>query len=112
MGEKMRRSLLLCFALLLATSVALRAQQKPAPPPASPTSGARMEFLDEVSFYEQRFIRLADAIPAEKYAWHPGEGVRSVGEVNMHVATANGRHRSAVDGRTPAPGIRKAEALT
>ena len=89
MGEKMRRSLLLCFALLLATSVVLRAQQKPAPPPASPTSGARMEFLDEVSFYEQRFIRLADAIPAEKYTWHPGEGVRSVGEVYMHVATAN-----------------------
>ena len=89
MGEKMRRSLLLCFALLLATSVVLRAQQKPAPLPASPTSGARMEFLDEVSFYEQRFIRLADAIPAEKYTWHPGEGVRSIGEVYMHVATAN-----------------------
>ena len=89
MGEKMRRSLLLCFALLLVPSVVLRAQQKPAPPSTSPTSGARMEFLDEVSFYEQRFIRLADAIPAEKYAWHPGEGVRSVGEVYMHVATAN-----------------------
>ena len=85
----MRRSLLLCFALLLATSVVLRAQQKPAPLPASPTSGARMEFLDEVSFYEQRFIRLADAIPAEKYTWHPGEGVRSIGEVYLHVATAN-----------------------
>lgn len=48
-----------------------------------------MEFLDEVSYYEQRFQRLADAIPAEKYSWRPGEGVRSVGEVYMHVVTAN-----------------------
>jgi len=48
-----------------------------------------MEFLDEVSYYEQRFQRLADAIPAEKYTWRPGEGVRSVGEVYMHVVTAN-----------------------
>jgi len=48
-----------------------------------------MEFLDEVSYYEQRFLRLADAIPAEKFAWRPGEGVRSVGEVYMHVVAAN-----------------------
>ena len=48
-----------------------------------------MEFLDEVSFYEQRFERLADAIPAEKYNWRPAEGVRTIGEVYMHVVTAN-----------------------
>ena len=83
------RRCVLCLVLLLMPSLVLHAQQKPAPPPTSPTSGARMEFLDEVSFYEQRFIRLADAIPAEKYAWRPGEGVRSIGEVYMHVATAN-----------------------
>jgi uncharacterized damage-inducible protein DinB len=48
-----------------------------------------MEFLDEVSYYEQRFLRLADAIPAEKYNWRPAEGVRSSGEVYMHVVAAN-----------------------
>ena len=85
----MRRSAFLFLTVLLAVSVTLRAQQKPAPPATSPTSGPRMEFLDEVSFYEQRFIRLADAIPAEKYGWRPGEGVRSIGEVYMHVAAAN-----------------------
>ena len=72
---------------------ALPAQEKPAEkPPAtltSPTSGPRLEFLDEVSYYEQRFLRLADAIPAEKYAWRPAEGVRSIGEVYMHVVAAN-----------------------
>jgi uncharacterized damage-inducible protein DinB len=77
-----------CFGALT------RAQDKPAdkPPAASqttPTSGARLEFLDEVSYYEQRFTRLADAIPAEKYSWKPAEGVRSIGEVFMHVVSAN-----------------------
>jgi uncharacterized damage-inducible protein DinB len=69
------------------------AQEKPAEkPPApltSPTAGPRLEFLDEVSYYEQRFLRLADAIPAEKYTWRPVEGVRSIGEVYMHVVGAN-----------------------
>jgi uncharacterized damage-inducible protein DinB len=55
----------------------------------APTSGARLEFLDEVSYYEQRYERLADAIPAEKYPWRPSEGVRSIGEVYMHVVTSN-----------------------
>lgn len=69
------------------------AQEKPAEkPPATlttPTAGPRLEFLDEVSYYEQRFLRLADAIPPEKYNWRPAEGVRSIGEVYMHVVGAN-----------------------
>jgi len=32
---------------------------------------------------------LAEAIPAEKYAWRPADGVRSVGEVYVHVAGGN-----------------------
>jgi uncharacterized damage-inducible protein DinB len=70
-----------------------QAQEKPAekaPTVASiPTAGPRLEFLDEVSFYEQRYERLADAIPPEKYNWRPAEGVRTIGEVYMHVVTAN-----------------------
>jgi uncharacterized damage-inducible protein DinB len=48
-----------------------------------------LEFLDEVAYYEQRFTRLADAIPADKFSWRPAEGVRSIGEVYMHVVAAN-----------------------
>ena len=81
------------------------AQEKPAEkPPAtltSPTSGPRLEFLDEVSYYEQRFLRLADAIPAEKYTWRPAEGVRSIGEVYMHVVGANYGFAKMIG--TPAP---------
>lgn len=58
-------------------------------PALAPTVGARAEFLEEIAYYEQRYTRLAEAVPAEKYAWQPGEGVRSIGEVYAHIATAN-----------------------
>src|SRR5271165_2622076 len=87
------------FALLTislqAASVApsLRAQNatadKPAAMTTAPVPGARGEFLDEVAYYEQRFTRLAEAVPAEKYSWKPADGVRSIGEVYAHIVAAN-----------------------
>ncbi len=55
----------------------------------APTAGFRAEFLEEINYYEQRYARLAEAMPAEKYIWRPGEGVRSVGEVFTHIISAN-----------------------
>jgi len=52
-------------------------------------AGARGEFLAEIAFYEQRYTRLAEAVPADKYSWRPAEGVRSIGEVYAHIAAAN-----------------------
>jgi uncharacterized damage-inducible protein DinB len=78
-------------ALLLGWTCQGQAQTKPATAAsaASPTSGARAEFLDEIAYYEQRYTRLAEAIPADKYTWRPGDGVRSVGEVYAHIVAAN-----------------------
>ena len=42
-----------------------------------------------MAYYEQRFTRLAEAVPAEKYSWRPAEGVRSIGEVYAHIVAAN-----------------------
>jgi uncharacterized damage-inducible protein DinB len=56
---------------------------------AAPTSGYRAEFLNEMKYFESRFTQLAEAIPAEKFTWRPGAGVRSVSEVLLHVAGAN-----------------------
>src|SRR5438552_17068677 len=61
----------------------------PALTPAAPTSGFRAEFLEGIAYYEQRYTRLAEAMPPEKYTWRPGEGVRSVGEVFTHIIGAN-----------------------
>ena len=38
---------------------------------------------------EQKMVGLAEAIPEEQWGWRPGEGVRSIGEVFMHVAADN-----------------------
>ena len=89
----LRAAFLFCSFLILFHSN-VQAQQKPAEhlsnlPPTAPTSGPRMEFLDEISYFEQRFERLADAVPAEKYGWRPAEGVRTIGEVYLHVVAMN-----------------------
>jgi len=85
---------LILTALSLNLMLSSRAQDSPdhkAPAVASaaPTSGFRAEFLDGIAYYEQRYTRLAEAMPAEKYTWRPGEGVRSVGEVFTHITAAN-----------------------
>jgi uncharacterized damage-inducible protein DinB len=88
------RCKLMCF--LAVTSLALgwvslgRAQDKPpAVVSAAPASGPRAEFLEEISYYEQRYTRLAEAVPADKYTWRPADGVRSIGEVYAHIEAAN-----------------------
>jgi len=52
-------------------------------------TGYRSEVLAEVMIQEDKFLRLAEAIPAEKYTWRPAPDVRSFAEVFLHVATAN-----------------------
>ena len=85
----------LTTAILLAVSaIALfphhaTPQDNPPATAASAVTGARGEFLAEIVYYEQRYTRLAEAVPAEKYSWRPAEGVRSIGEVYAHIATAN-----------------------
>src|ERR671937_1246117 len=34
----------------------------------------------------RQLTQLAEAIPAEKFGWRPGAGVRSISEVCMHIA--------------------------
>ena len=38
---------------------------------------------------EDKFLRLAEAIPADKYTWRPAADVRSFAEVFLHVSAAN-----------------------
>ncbi len=107
----------LAFTMVAASSrTEVRAQDKPAAETAvlatsaAPSSGPRAEFLEEVAYYEQRYTRLAEAMPAEKYSWRPGEGVRSVGEVFTHITVANYGIARAL-GTTPPAGF-DAKAVT
>src|SRR6266571_4129553 len=83
---------LLVAGLGFSVTLFLPGQGKPAAKAAiadAPTSGYRAEFLEDVAYYEQRYTKLAEAMPAEKYTWRPSEGVRSVGEVYTHIISAN-----------------------
>src|SRR5229473_4712259 len=91
--NKSFRTCLLVVSFLSIPSIFLHTQSSPtaAVPAANaaPTSGVRAEFLNELKIQEDKFVQLAQAVPAEKYTWRPAEGVRSVSEVYLHVATAN-----------------------
>jgi len=46
-------------------------------------------FDGEWGHVTRQLIALAEATPAEKFAWRPAPGVRSMSEVYMHIALAN-----------------------
>ena len=73
-------------ALVIASAAPLAAQQAAAPAAAT---GVRAEALRQIEDAETKFLRLSEAMPAEKYSWRPGEGVRSVSEVYAHAAAGN-----------------------
>jgi uncharacterized damage-inducible protein DinB len=86
----MRTSFLTAIAAGALLSAPAAAQQPAAAggQPAAPTSGYRAELIRDLNTLERRYMALATAMSG-KYGWRPGEGVRSVGEVFMHVAGAN-----------------------
>src|SRR5262245_2680757 len=55
----------------------------------TPSSGFRAEFLRQMDDVSGKLIELAQAVPAEKYSWRPAEGVRSISEVYVHIASGN-----------------------
>jgi uncharacterized damage-inducible protein DinB len=70
------------FVLLLCLSAAsLRAQKAP--------EGIWEGYDGEWTHVTSQLIALAEATPAEKFAWRPAAGVRSTSEVYMHIAMAN-----------------------
>ena len=54
-----------------------------------PSYDMKPQSLLDLDGMHKKFVDLATAIPADKYNWRPAEGVRSIGEVFLHVANAN-----------------------
>jgi Uncharacterized protein conserved in bacteria len=52
-------------------------------------TGYRSEVMAEVMVQEDKLTRLAEAIPADKYTWRPGDDTRSFAEVLLHISAAN-----------------------
>lgn len=68
---------LLLFALL--STATLHAQNE----------GLWEGYDGEWSHVSRQLLALAEATPAGKFSWRPAPGVRSIGEVYMHIAIAN-----------------------
>ena|SRR5437867_11348922 len=67
---------LLVAALGLSTTLLLPAQEKRSDTAAAnaPKSGYRAEFLEDVAYYEQRYARLAEAMPSRSIPGGPRKG--------------------------------------
>jgi hypothetical protein len=73
-----------------------RTQNAPAAS-AVPHSGARAEFLQEISYYEERYTRLAETVPADKYNWRPADGAHGRTPGSIDRLWAHERNRSSLD---------------
>ncbi|HXX01995.1 MAG TPA: DinB family protein [Candidatus Acidoferrales bacterium] len=77
------------LALLVTGGAAASAQINPYKEGTPGVTGYRSEVLSEVIIQEDKFTRLAEAIPADKYTWRPSPDARSFAEVFLHVSAAN-----------------------
>ena len=74
-------------AALVALTMTFAPRSVTAQSTAPEAAALRKSYLGAVEELQGKFLQLAEAFPADKYAWRPAPGVRSVGEVFMHVAS-------------------------
>jgi hypothetical protein len=75
------------IAALAVFAVATPALAQKYAPDRATALEVRKEFLTDLDSLHSKFVALAEAFPADKYSWRPAPGVRSVGEVFMHIAS-------------------------
>ncbi len=85
----MRTALASLAMFAMAVTLHVNAQVNPYKTGTPGVTGYKSEVMAEVMVQEDKFVRLAEAIPADKYTWRPSADVRSVAEVFLHVAGAN-----------------------
>lgn len=74
---------------LLAAIVLVSTFGVPALRAQDPLDGLWQGYDGEWRHVSNQLIALAEATPAEKFAWRPAPGVRSTSEVYMHIVAAN-----------------------
>src|SRR4030067_2651351 len=68
---------------------------------AQSSPGFIADILAEMEYVQGQILQLAEAMPEDKYSWRPAEGVRSVGEVFMHIGVGDYFSLSYVGGSLP-----------
>jgi len=72
-------------ATIAVLSLAARPTGGPGAPNREDAAEVRRQFVEDLDGMNRKLTALANAFPADKYAWRPAPGVRSVGEVFMHL---------------------------
>jgi uncharacterized damage-inducible protein DinB len=121
----MKRVLLAGMAATLffaASAVAASQQSSPAASPASamtsspaagpadktvPSYDMKAQAALDLQQLQEKYVALAQAIPADKYTWRPAEGVRSISELLLHVSGASYGFPTMITGVTPAAGFQR-----
>ena len=85
---------------LLVLILAPAAAAAQAPPP-----DFLSEWLRQFEASVQKLAALAEAMPADRYTWSPGEGVMPVGQVYMHIARYNYLYPAENLGVAPPAGV-------
>jgi uncharacterized damage-inducible protein DinB len=94
--------LCLCSAAQTAPAKSEKASAPATSATEAPKTGFRADLLKSLDDLEKKSVSLAEAIPEEKYSWRPGEGVRSIGEVYMHMAQGNYSYSGQIGNKAPA----------
>ena len=98
-----------CSLALVGSTASYGQPAEPAAPAAAapaatpaPAAGFQTDLLADFDGAMKHLVALAEAMPADKYGWRPGEGVRSFGEVVMHVAAGFYMGSAALGAPAPA----------
>lgn len=85
----MKKSVIIFLTVVMAASIASAQCTMQMGAKSDASSGFKANYFEALDHLEKETVALAEAAPQEKYSWRPGEGVRSVGEVFMHMAGGN-----------------------
>jgi hypothetical protein len=72
------------------------------PTGAQPAPGLIADLNQDLEQVQKKIMALASAMPEGAYSWRPGKGVRSTGEVFMHIAADNYFMPAAIGLKVPA----------
>jgi uncharacterized damage-inducible protein DinB len=78
-----------CFFLIPSSLLVLASASSPVVAQQPESSGLVGDLVYDLEDVQKKILDLAREIPVEKYDWRPGEGVRSVGEVLLHLSADN-----------------------
>jgi uncharacterized damage-inducible protein DinB len=82
----MRAKILVPALVVLATTPSAQSTAKPTP--TANISALKRDVLANMATVTDKFIQLANAVPADRFTWRPAPGVRSIAEVFLHVSNA------------------------